>query len=91
MFGLQGLRKHIFTQVGDDKPSTQCSLCRKHFSSQNQLENHFLSKKHQEQEVKEAERVKKEVEKRNEKNEEKGLEVCNVLMLINSCTVKPSL
>ena len=77
-FWFQHFRKHIFTQVGDEKPSSQCSLCRKHFSSQNALENHFLSKKHKEQEAKEAERVKKEVEKRNEKNEEKGLEVWDV-------------
>ena len=71
----QGVRKHIFTQVDEEKSTTQCSLCSKHFASQNQLENHFLSKKHQEQEAREAERVRKEVQKRNEKNEEKGLEV----------------
>ena len=54
-------------------------MCKKHFNSQNALDNHFLSKKHKEKEVKEAERAKKEVEKKNEKNGEKGMEVWNTV------------
>ncbi|XP_060581493.1 cytoplasmic 60S subunit biogenesis factor ZNF622-like isoform X2 [Ruditapes philippinarum] len=59
----------------EEKQTQQCGLCGKSFNSQNALDNHLQSKKHKEQELKQAQRAKKEVEKRNEKNKAKGIEV----------------
>ncbi|XP_053374510.1 cytoplasmic 60S subunit biogenesis factor ZNF622-like isoform X2 [Mercenaria mercenaria] len=61
--------------VAEDKQALKCGVCGKNFNSQNALQNHLQSKKHKEAEVKEAQRRQKEVEKINEKNKEKGIEV----------------
>lgn len=45
------------------------------------MQNHLQSKKHKEMEQKEVNRVEKDVEKINEKNKGKGIEVLNILVM----------
>ena len=54
--------------------SGRCTVCQKHFSTQNAFQNHLQSKKHKELEAKNAKVLESQVQKRNEKNQEKGLE-----------------
>ena len=61
-------------EVGKDT-SEQCKLCKKPFRSRNAYENHLQSKKHKEAESKEEQKRQAIIQKRNEKNEEKGLTV----------------
>ena len=54
--------------------ASRCHLCNKHFSTTNAYDNHLQSKKHKEAAAKEERQLEAEVAKRNEKNEEKGVE-----------------
>lgn len=72
--GFQGFSKHIFTQVAaEEKPSLSCSLCGKHFSSQNAQQDHLRSKKHRENEK----LGKTAVKMKNKKNEASTTVVCH--------------
>ena len=55
--------------------SSYCKLCRKHFNTKNAFDNHIQSKKHLDMQLKREEEAKIQVQKRNEKNEHKGLDV----------------
>lgn len=75
VWDFQGISKHIFTQVAsEEKTSLTCSLCGKHFSSQNAQQDHLRSKKHKENEAK---MVKGDVKVNNKKNEASKSEVKN--------------
>ncbi|XP_078655879.1 cytoplasmic 60S subunit biogenesis factor ZNF622-like isoform X1 [Branchiostoma floridae x Branchiostoma belcheri] len=56
---------------------SQCGICKKFFNTQNAFENHMKSKKHKEAEAKQVQKVQSEVEKQNQKNKEKGLDVAH--------------
>ena len=55
--------------------SSYCQLCSKHFNTRNAFDNHIQSKKHLDMQMKREEEAKAQVQKRNEKNEHKGLDV----------------
>ncbi|KAI8515485.1 hypothetical protein Bbelb_062980 [Branchiostoma belcheri] len=66
-------------QVEESERETcsQCGICKKFFNTQNAFENHMKSKKHKEAEAKQVQKVQSEVEKQNQKNKEKGLDVAH--------------
>lgn len=62
----------------DDQDTTaSCELCSKHFSSQNQYENHIKSKKHKDIVAKQTTKLKEEIQKINEKNTDVSSELPN--------------
>lgn len=65
--GFQGVSKHVFMQVAaEEKVSLTCSICGKHFNSQNAQQDHLRSKKHKENEAKQ---LKNNLQNKNKKIE----------------------
>ncbi|XP_033639240.1 zinc finger protein 622-like [Asterias rubens] len=73
-FKQRVLDKQAQTTDAPQDSSTICKVCSKHFNTGNAFTNHMQSKKHKETEARIARQLQAEVEKRNEKNREKGLE-----------------
>ncbi|XP_070565993.1 cytoplasmic 60S subunit biogenesis factor ZNF622-like [Ptychodera flava] len=73
-FQQRVLAQRAQTEEATKDTSSQCKICSKHFNSQNAFENHMKSKKHRETESKLAKKIQDDLEKKQAKNTEKGLE-----------------
>ncbi|XP_022079728.1 zinc finger protein 622-like [Acanthaster planci] len=73
-FKQRVLDKQAQASQAQQDSSSSCQTCGKHFSTGNAFTNHMQSKKHRETEARIARQREVEVEKRNAKNREKGLD-----------------
>ncbi|XP_038077035.1 LOW QUALITY PROTEIN: zinc finger protein 622-like [Patiria miniata] len=73
-FKQRVLDKQAQASVAQQDSSSSCKTCGKHFNTENAFTNHMQSKKHKEAEARIARQQQAEVDKRNAKNLEKGLD-----------------
>ncbi|KAK3108681.1 hypothetical protein FSP39_013226 [Pinctada imbricata] len=74
-FQQKVLAQRAKVQEQSKTENVKCDLCSKHFSTQNAYQNHLQSKKHKDAVSKQTEKLKTEIEKKNEesKTTETGL------------------